>query len=503
MSSFSTKLSKSVIYQLLSLVVNGVLGILIVPFIVNKFGIEKYGIYQLIFSLVIIDIILELGVGSAVFKYASSYKLKGGNELNVFFWTLSYFKTVISIISFLVVFIFSFYFQYIFKEIPQEYYLQTQISIIIFGAGLIIKNISTVRGLTLKGLLRFDYAIISDLVAKVIYFAFVLLMILYFYEFNIVHLSFLTFIFTPFLTGILYTRFLKKTEPTIKSYPARPDFKIIKETYRYMGGMSIISLIAQIFGNGSRAILGMLSNPVSVGTFGIATKIRAPLESISDSILRPLIPAFGLISEKNEEVISKRIIRLSKFESLIVVGISAIFILYANEIANIWLGGKIPQVGYILQIWLIQFILPRPGVMLMVYYSQGKTRISLIINIINTALSFVLVITLTYYFDLIGFIWGLVIPILITTILYFIYFLNYFKIKIKDYLINVYLTSLMSLFLMIMFSLFVKLYYPINSWFNLILVLGASILIYFLSAIIFIGKNERERIIRMTSLYFK
>ncbi|MFC2093942.1 oligosaccharide flippase family protein, partial [Bacteroidota bacterium] len=470
MSNTAQKLSKSILFQFLNLFINGLLAIIIVPFILDSFGVEKYGVFELILSLMVIDTLLEFGVGSTVVKYTPNYKNKGGTFLNDFFWTFTFIKFLFSLCALVIVIYVAYNFSSIFSEIPEEYHSQIKYSCFIFGFGLIIKNILLVRGLTLKGLLSYDYAISSDIIAKLIYFTILFILLETLNDFGLVELSFMMFVFTPVLTGILYTYWLRRSEPSISFWPKLPDKKILKETFGFMGGMTLISLIAQVFIQGNRAILGIITNPVSVAVYGVANKIRSPMLKISDSILRPLIPATSSIDFDNKRAIAKKITEIARIESILIVGMATIIILITPDFLNIWLSGRLPQAALVIQVWLVPFLLPRAGVMLMFYYGQGRTKASLVINSINTAMSLALALVLVYKMDVLGFILGLSISISITSLIYLVYFCRYYDIKFSTYFFQVVPIPFVSMVATAIFYFYIKQFYMPSNWIGIIII---------------------------------
>ncbi|MGK0254479.1 MAG: O-antigen/teichoic acid export membrane protein [Mariniflexile sp.] len=496
MSSTSQKVSKSVLFQILNLVFTGLSGIIILPFILDSFGVEKYGIFELIISLLVIDTFLEFGVGGAIIKYTPNFKSKGGFRLNDFFWTFTYVKSIFSLIAFFLVIYIAFNFSSIFSEIPKEYNSQIKTSCFIFAFGLILKNISVVRGIMLKGLLRFDYALGSDIIANICYFFIVFILLKIDSNFGLVELSLMLFIFTPLLKGVLYTFWLHKLEPSISFLPKKWDKEILKETYKYMGGMTLISLVAKVFGQGNRFILGIISNPISLAVYGVAEKIRKPIINISSSILRPLIPASANIDFNNKQALFKKILSIARIESIIVFGTASLIILITPELLKVWLSGRLPEATIVIQVWLLPLLFPKAGVMLMFYYGQGKTKASLIINIIGTIINFVLALILHHYFDLLGFILGLSISTMITSVIGLVYFCSFYEIKLSRYIFEVSYIPFLSIAGITGFYFFLKQFFIPNNWGSITLILILLFTLYSIITFLLLSRNERSFFIK-------
>ena len=196
------------------------------------------------------------------------------------------------------------------------------------------------------------------------------------------------------LNAIILTGLMKKY------YKVRfilPDFNEIlfqlKESYL----LFISNVAISLYTTTNIFLLGLLANPVEVGYFAAADKIRVGIQSFASPISQALYPRMAFLS-KNEKGKSRQL--LLKFTLmggaiLLVVGI--LIITFANPIVQLLVGKEYPKSISILQIIaLLPFIIYLSnmfGVQGLLNLRKKKEFTTIIImgSVISIALSFLLV----------------------------------------------------------------------------------------------------------------
>jgi len=493
--SITNRISSSVFFQFINIGIKGIVGIAIVPIIVKSIGIEKYGILELILSLMMINFFLEFGLGTTIVKFTANYRKKGLEELNKFIWTFLYFKSILAIIGMVVAIILGCYFEKIFQDIPVEILPEIRLSTFIFAIGLFISNIGTLWSNILKGYVRFDLSIKAEITTQFVFFVLMLSFYKLYDSFGLVIISILMFVIRPLVRTILLFFFIKAEEPGISFMPVTPSKRIFYDTIHFLGGISLITIIAQIYNRFPRIILGILTNPVSVAIFGMAERLRNPILQIHDSILRPLVPA-GTEYNLSDPYSSKKIIlKVVKYQSLIIMGIVSLVIIYIPYFINLWVGNEFIDTAKVMRILLIPFMLPNAGVMLMLYYSKGKTRANVIFVLINTIIGVSLAYILAAKFGVFGLVTGMIISLIIIAILQIIYYCKEFQISICDYLIKGYLRPYCDVILTSLITILLLQYIDLSNWFSFFFTGILSVVIYFSIAYVLFPKEEIKKII--------
>jgi len=489
--SKAKNLSLSVIFQFINIVVTGIVGIVIVPIIIDFIGQNYYGILELILSLMIINFFFELGMGNTLLRFIPVYKKEGIIILNKFLWTYLYFKSFLVIIAFIIVIIIGFYFDSIFN-VGDSNYILIQKSVFLFAIGIIISNFSGFIANILKGLQRFDLAIIPQLISNLVFLIVIYLLKKSGTDFvSIIHISFLMFILRPLIQLLFSIIFLKKTAPFINLIPVKLEIRFLKESFKYLKGMSLITLFAQLYNQAPKIIMGIMLNPTSVAYWGISERLRQPLKQINSSLITPLIPMASSMDLTNYKNISFLIIKITKVHFLVIGGIASFIFIFVNSFIKIWLSEEYLYVGEIIRIMLIPFLLPNASGLLMFYYAKGKTRLSQYTSFINSFVGLLLGSLLINKYDAAGFAVGLVFTAILTSIIGFYYLCKEFQISFYSIFSKAYLGLMLILGLIMVLNYSLTKYIEIDSWAKLIFTIVIGLIVY-LSLVLFTLNREEK-----------
>ena len=492
-----SRLTKSVIYQLLNVFISGFIAIAIVPIIIKNIGKTTYGIWEIILSLEMVNSFFELGFGSAVVKYTLHYIEKGKNYFNKFLWTFIYIKLSFTILIIMIVVTLGFYFEKIFNDIPLDQIKSIKTVIAIYSVGLILRNIAGVFDNIIKGMILFHISVFTNLASRIIYFLLVIVVFKYHQDAGIVELAVISFIVIPLITGAMILNWIRIKMPELSLIPSLPSKKIIINTFSFWGRISLISVIAQINSQGLKLILGMITNPVAVAYFAIANKVKAPLTQINSSLLRPLVPAGSQLAKNDKLKVNELLCKIAKMQSLIIVAGAVLLILYIRSFIMLWLGQSFTEVIDVVKYLMIPVLFPSFGALLMFYYSEGKTRISLFLNSFATVSVITLSLILQHYYGLMGFVLGIAISGVVTSMIGVILYCKNYKMKISEYLKNAYLQTYLCVLVMYLGTKIILNYVDAVNWFLFVGLCAISISIYIVCLFIIIPKKEMKRMINM------
>jgi len=314
-------------------------------------------------------------------------------------------------------------------------------------------------------------------------------------NFGLISLSVLMFILKPIVCGATLYHYVNKLNIGISFTPILPSLKVFKESMNFLSGMSLITIIAQIYNRFPKIILGIISGPGIVAIYSIVEKIRTPITLIQSAIIRPFMATSSDFDYQNKKRIKEIIIKSTKYHGIINIGLSILIILYINEFILLWLGSEFTLSGHILRLILFFAIIPSSAIMLMMYYAQGYTKASLFINSFNTLTAIVLSIFLIRDYEL----WGLIISIVISSnlaaIIGLIYFCRFYNINIFHFWMESYLITYFSVFITVIFSLTLKNVIIVDTWFEMICLVSLSSLIYSFSLFLMLPRSEVKKII--------
>lgn len=262
-----------------------------------------------------------------------------------------------------------------------------------------------------------------------------------------------------------------------------------------MGGLTVITLTTQLFNQGNRGILGIMTNPVAVTIYSIAIKVKTPIIKLHNALTRPLIPGFSEAELEQKGSQLDKAIKFQKYESIFFMGIISLAFILCYDFILLWVGPDYIDSVVILQILLAPYLLPRTGSLLMYYYATGRTRISMINNLLYTTMALGLSLPLAYFYGVIGFVAGVSFSLAITQFIYLFSFRKEYKFNLIDYAKRAYSGSyLIVLVLFAAYFGYLALPFEADTWPVFIALTAFFGLLYFVLIVMVIGKSDRELI---------
>ncbi|HFU75482.1 MAG TPA: lipopolysaccharide biosynthesis protein [Arcobacter sp.] len=487
------KLINSILSQTLFLITNGVLAIILVPILINMLGKINFGAFELIMSLVIVNFLLEFGLGSTLIKYIPEYK-EDETDLKKFIWSYFYFKMFITVIGALIISIIGYYFNTIFNVSMIENIDTLKASVYIFAFGILLNSVATFLQNILNGFVYFAQVNASKTISVILFFIVAYAYYKFSSEYQIVEIAIIWFIIRPMIFILTVLFIYRKLNLMYLLVPQKFEYNFIRQTLKYLLGMSYITIIAQLYNRLPKIIFGIFLTPVYVGYWGIIERLKNPILSMQSAALRPLIP---ILSDKKHSSLSiEKILQASRLSYLLIVGLTLLVIMNVELIILNWLGNDFMKVVELSKVLFLPSLFPAAGVLLMMYYAEGKTKINQLFITLNTSVGIMLSTILLILFEDIMFFTYAYIGVLITlNIVFLLKYLNYFKINVFLYFKKVVFPIGNIILFVIVIGYFVNIYIPITL-FGLFLGFMSTSFTSIIGSIIFLPKEDTELILK-------
>lgn len=400
------KILSSVSSQIIFILISTLIGLALVPITINMLGKIEYGAFELILSLILIDTFLEFGLGSTLVKYIPELK-HDIEKLRSFVWSYYYIKLFLTILGFIVVVLVGYNFDILFNLEGVENIEEIKLATYIFGAGLIVSSITTFLDNFLKGFVYFGLTNTARIISNLLFFA---IFYLYYVEadiYSIVYIALIWFVVKPLLLLVIIIALVKYLNLSYILKPVKFNIEALRDTLKYMYAMTYIVMVAQLYNRMPKILLGIVAGPISVAYWGIMEKVKEPLLQLESSMIRPLIP---ILSDKQNIVsmTEQKTLQAIRLQYLFMSFLGIMTITHIDLFIFLWLGEDYSQVAELVKIILVSFLFPKAGVLLMMYYAEGKTKINTIFVTTNTIISLIvgtLVLILTK--DIKMFAWSL------------------------------------------------------------------------------------------------
>lgn len=486
------KIVSSVSSQILYILVATIVGLAAVPITISMLGKLEYGAFELVLSLVLIDLFLEFGLGSTLVKYIPEYK-DDKQHLKSFVWSYFYIKLFLTFLGFCVVMLVGYNFESIFNVDELTNIEEIKLATYIFAMSLFIKSAATFLDAFLKGFVYFGMVNISKVFSTILFFVIFYIYYKIFDIYSIVDIAIIWFIIRPIILIVLLTVNTYYLRLSYILKPVRFNIKDIKSTIRYMFGMTYIVMIAQLYNRLPKVIIGIVLSPVYVAYWAIMEKIKDPLQQLQDSFLRPLIP---ILSEKDNftKMSEQKILQAVRLQYLFMSFWGVMTISHIDLFINLWLGSGYIEVIALVKIILLSYLFPKAGVFLMMYYAKGKTKINSIFVTSNTIVSLIVgtfVLLLTK--DIKLFSWSFSIILIVMSLVNILRYTKFFDISNKIFIKD---TVMQPILIVVSFLILHNLLYQYISFdlIGLISSIFMSLIIYGVLFFIFM-KEEDKRIV--------
>ena len=398
---------KNTVYNNIGYVLQLLISLLLIPFIIHKIGMELFGIWILLEVIVTYLSLLDFtGIGGAFVKYIAEYHTKKDfkrcNQVINLGWT---YYTFFWIIMALLIFFLREPILKLFNFPPDIF---NTISLVFIGVLLIslIRGSFAVFRSVLLGLQRMDITNIIAILASLVNAAGVILFLSMGLGLKGLVMSGLI---TAVFTVILQTLLAYKMFPQMRFRLFSINKDIFKKTFVYGVNIRIASIAELINTHVDKIFLGFFLNTSLVGLYELGAKIAKIARSFPEQLLPAILPASSELQALDDtKNLHKLYTRGSKYLSLLTFPIAFFVIAYASLIMTLWLGKgsfkesvlalQVLSVGYVFVLLVSMGRLIARGMGI----PQYEMRSSVIIVILNIALSIILILKLGFVGALLG-----------------------------------------------------------------------------------------------------
>lgn len=488
------KILNSVLSQIIYIFVSALIGLALVPITIKMLGTIQYGAFELILSLILIDTFLEFGLGSTLVKYIPEFKHNIA-KLKSFVWSYYYIKLFLTFLGFLVIVSVGYNFDKLFNLEGVNNIQEIKLATYIFGIGLIINSITSFLDNFLKGFVYFGLTNSVRIFSTLLFF---LSFYIYYIEndvYSIIYIALIWFVLKPLLSLSLIIILLKYLKLTYILKPVPFNKDDVKSTLKYMYAMTYIVMVAQLYNRMPKIVLGIFTGPVYVAYWGVMEKIKEPLIQLEGSMIRPLIP---ILSDKKNIVnmTEQKTLQAIRLQYLFMSFLGIMTITHIDLFINLWIGIEYKEVAILVKIILLSFLFPKAGILLMMYYAEGKTKINTIFVTLNSTISLSIgTVTLIITNDIELFAWAFVTTLILMTTTNILKYINYFNLNKVNFIKNS--VVLPAIITMLFYSIYLNIaQYFDKNLFGLLYSLFVSFIIYIVLLFFFINKEDKSLVMK-------
>ena len=329
-----------VVFSVISIIFEVVSTLVLTPFLIKTLGQSEFGVYKMCLSIIAYVLLLDLGIGNSIIRFASKYRFNGDKQNENKLAGVSFlFYVIIAIVALIVGLIIIVAFPYIFKTglseneiiLGKKLILLTAItsSITLMTSGFYNIIIAYERFFISKGtnIIQIVLKIALSFVALKMGFGSIGVCFV-----NLVLTACVRFFYIFYAVKFLHIR------PTIK----KCDLAFIKEIVGYSGLIAIQMVATQINQSIDQIFIGsFVSNSSSIlGVYAVGAQINQYFMSIGVAITGVLMPGIVKFAERNPNSVelTKEMSRLGRLILFPLIIVYSGFVVFGRQFITVWVG---------------------------------------------------------------------------------------------------------------------------------------------------------------------
>jgi O-antigen/teichoic acid export membrane protein len=478
----------------LYLLVNFVLLFLLTPFILNRLGQAKYGLWVIFSSVVGYFNYFSLGMNAAIAKYTAEYRaINKKEDLNRLISTTFIAFIFISILIILISLGLMPFIHHLFN-IPGDLLYVAKVTFFIMGLNITLMLLAGVFGNIIYGYQRVDIwkllAIIQLIVNSLLTVFFLRL------GFGLIGIA-IASVLSAFILIFLYWYFLKRSNYGIVINHKLANIKTLKEIMPYSIRTFVLGLTSQILYYTDNIVIGIFLGVILVTPYSISYKLCF-LATYSFSVISETVfPRFSKLYALGDiSGLRDLYLKITKISVAIMVPTGIFFFLFGHPFINLWAGEENFVGTNIFLVFIGMNILHAIGTPSgLVLQGIGKNKEFMYSEMIHAGLNIILSIILIQKIGLFGLALGTLFSNLCTTAWFIPLFLcKFLKLPIKKYILSGILPPLLIGVVVGRIAwLFRNKLFPTNNFFYLglngIIIIATYIAIYL---VVVSSKEERQ-----------
>jgi O-antigen/teichoic acid export membrane protein len=491
-SEIYKKIGRNSIYNLIRRLVAFPAGLILPPVTIKYIGIEGYGIWVLVQTIITYTAVMDMGLSPAITKYTAEYEAREDHfKIVQIFNTLFVVYVFLCFILFVVVFlcrglIIDFFVKPI--TIPKE-----TVSFVLIMSALVFccNMVFSAYPSFLNGLQRMDItnkvgsiSSISNCILSIVFLCF---------GGGIKSLAVAGGI-TSVITSILYMRSCKKVAPYLTFNPLLFNLKTIKEIWGFSSYGALGNMLAIAQFQSDKLIISYFLGVKNLAMYDVAHRLIFFIWGMCGSIITPIMPAIAHTHAKYGVEKSREVFQtIFKYTSLIVCPLILFVFVFADKLILVWLGTGYENAIPVLRVLSLAFfisVLSGPGASILT--GMGFYKICFYGGVITTILTVFLCLILTIKFNILGCAIGFMSAYMVGVFYLFIQLQKVFgNFSMTRFLCNSLISPVVtSMFIFLVANTLVE-HFIMNKYIGLMLACMSLLIVY----CFVIGKDRRYRVL--------
>lgn len=476
------------------ILLNLIIGLLYTPYMLRMMGQSEYGLYSLVSSVICYLTVLDLGMGNAIIRYTAKFRTEGRiKEQYEMFGMFFIIYLIIGIIALLIGSVLYFNINNMFGETMSSIELdRARIMMLILVFNLAITFPMSIFGSIITAYEHFIFPKIVNIIRTLLNT--IIMIVLLSLGYKAIAMIVLSTLFN--IITLLLNLWYCKRKLRIEIHFGKFRFSFIKEIAIYSFWILLSVLMDRIYWSTGQFVLGAVSGTIAVSVFAIAIQLENMYMGFSTAIVSVFLPKVTsiVVRGNSSQEISDLFIKTGRIQSIVMSFIFLGFVIFGQQFIILWAGAAYSDAYYMAVMIFAALYVPviqNLGVTILQARNEMKFRSLLYIGIAFLALIAEFVFAKRWG--------GIGCAIAISSALLLgqglimnIYYMHKQHIDIVAFWQNILKMNLIPLLLSLLFFLFLKNIYTIDTWQKLTIGVIAFSLLY-LPLCWFFSMNQYER----------
>lgn len=355
-SEIYKKIGGNSIWNFIRRLVTLPIGLILPPVTIKYIGVEGYGIWVLIQTLITYTSLMDMGFSPAITKYTAEYDAhKDLVKMIQVFNTLFVVYIFLCLILFVIIclcngLIIDFLIGS--TKIPKE----TISFVLIISSFVFCFNMAFSVYLSfLNGLQRMD---ITNKIGSISSVSNCLFSIVFLYVGGGIKSLALAGVISSVITAVMYLRTCKRIAPYLTFNPFLFNLKIIKEIWGFSSYGAMGNLVAMIHFQSDKLMISYFLGVNSLAIYDIAHRLVFFIWGLSGSLITPIMPAISHVHAKYGVEGSKEVFQtIFQYTALIVCPVFLFVPVFADTLILVWLGTGYENAISVLRVLSLAYLL--------------------------------------------------------------------------------------------------------------------------------------------------
>jgi O-antigen/teichoic acid export membrane protein len=407
--------------------------ILLTPYIVHTLGIERYGLWAFLSSVVAFAGLLQFGIGKGSVRFIAFYSER--NELDIVRRIVSYVvlsHVVAGVILIPIAWLTA-------RAIVPHLHISRTLAPtaetlfpLIFAYSFFAGAVRPL-GMLLIGLERMWMTSAVALLSQLVYAAGVVALLSHGLGlYGLVVATFMQIAFQGLACYLIGRHLIGR----VLGNPFRLGRAVLKEMLKFGSWIQVNSVAGLVNSQTDAIVIGSWVNVESVGLYAIGNRIAQLVRMIPLTLLPPLLPAVaGIHAQGDDERIARTVLQGSRFVGLLTIGMSGFVLATAPLIMTVWLGQSYPHVVAITVLLVVAYAVNNlTGVGTTVISAVGRPRYESEYAVLGMVLNIAATVALAPFFGLYGILGGTVIGVGLCSVYFLWRFHRIMRLPLWEYL---------------------------------------------------------------------